>query len=67
MSSCYDYRGVSCGEEDDEGRRQIDVLISERDEHSAAGPAHLSVQHRVQDGVVALHVLTENHRANTDR
>lgn len=53
------YRRVSRGEEDDEGRRQIDVLISEGDENTAAGSPHLSVEHRVQYGVVTLHVLRE--------
>lgn len=53
------YRRVSRGEEDDEGRRKIDVLISEGDENTAAGSPHLSVEHRVQYGVVTLHVLTD--------
>lgn len=51
------YRRVSCGEEDHKRRRQIDVLVSQGDEDAASGSAHLSVQHRVQDWVVALHIL----------
>lgn len=52
-------RGVAGGEEDDKGWGQIDVLVSKRDENSASGPSHLPVQHRVQDGVVTLHVLSK--------
>lgn len=51
--------GVACGEEDDEGWRQVNVLVAKGDEHASAGPAHLSVEHRVQDGVVALYILGE--------
>lgn len=51
------HRWVSCGQENDKGRRQVDVLVSQGDEDTSTRPADLSVQHRVQDGVVTLNVL----------
>ena len=51
------HRGVSGGEEDGEGGREIDVLIPQCYQDTAAGATHLPVQDRVQDGVVALNVL----------
>lgn len=43
--------------EDDEGRTEIDVLVSERDQHTPSGTAQLAIQHRVKDGVVVLYIL----------
>ena len=42
--------GVPRGEEDGEGRGEIDVLISEGDEDSPTCPADFTVQHRVEEG-----------------
>ena len=54
------YRGVPGGEEDGECGRQVDVLVSQGHQHPAAGPPQLSVQHRVQNRVIVLHVLRED-------
>ena len=51
------YGGIASGQEDDEGRRQVDVLVAERDQHSAPCPPDFTVQNWVQNGVVALHIL----------
>ena len=54
------HRGVPGGEEDGEGGREIDVLIPQRDQDTAARATNLPVQDRVQDGVVTLNVLKEH-------
>lgn len=53
------HRWVSRGEEDDKRRRQIDVLVSQSDEDTASCPPDLSVQHWVQDWIVAFYVLLD--------
>ena len=49
--------GVPRGEEDGEGRGEIDVLISEGDEDTPTCPADFTVQHRVEDWIIALNIL----------
>ena len=61
------YRGVPSGEEDGEGWREIDVLISERDEDTPTCPPELPVEHGVEDGVVVLHVLHQEGVAESQR
>lgn len=50
-------RWITSGQEYAEGRRQIDVLVAEGDEHSSSGAAQFPVQHRIQYRIVVLHVL----------
>ena len=40
---CSTHRGVSGGEEDGEGWREINVLVSQCEQHTPSGAAHLSV------------------------
>lgn len=44
--------------EDDERRAEIDILVSQRDEHTTARATQLTVQHRVQYRIVVLYILT---------
>ena len=54
------HRGISGGEEDGEGGREIDVLIPQRYQDTAPCATNLPVQDRVQNGVVTLNVLKEH-------
>lgn len=56
------HRRVAGGQEDDERWGQVDVLVPEGDQHSAARAPHLTVQDRVQDRIVAFHVLQTHTR-----
>lgn len=49
--------GVTGGKEDGEGGGQVNVLVTQGDQHSASSAAQLPVQHRIQDGVITLHIL----------
>ena len=53
----YTHRGVPSGEEDGEGWGEINVLVSQRDQHSSSSAPHFSVQHWVQDRIIGLHIL----------
>lgn len=53
--------GVSGREEDGEGGGEINVLVTQRNQHPAPRTPDLSVQHWIQDRVIALHILTVEH------
>ena len=59
--------GVARREEDGEGRRQVNVLIAERDEHASARASQLAVEDGVENRVVVLDVLHEQRVAETKR
>ena len=60
-------RWVSGRQEDGERGRQVYVLVSESDEDATSSSSQLSVQHGIQDWIVALHVLHEQWVAKTQR
>ena len=49
--------GISGRQENGEGRRQVDVLVAQGDQHPTSGPLQLTVQHRIQYRIVILHIL----------
>ena len=51
------YRGIPGGQEDGEWWWEIDVLVTQCDEDTASCTPQLPVEHRVEDGIVVLHVL----------
>ena len=56
------YWWISCGEEDGEWWREINVLVSKGDEDTPTSTTNLTVQDRVQDGVIALHILRQQNQ-----
>ena len=60
-------RGVPRGQEYGEGRREIDVLVAQRYEHTPPGTPQLSVQHGIENGVIALDILYQQGVAKTQR
>lgn len=61
------HRWVSCGEEDDKRRWQINVLVAKSDEDTSSSPSDLSVQYRVQDGVVTFYILKVEKRKKKEK
>ena len=57
MTLMLTYGWISCGEEDGEWWREINVLVSKCDEDTPTSTTNLTVQDRVQDGVIALNIL----------
>ena len=53
----WTYCRIPGREEDRERRWQINVLVTQRDEHTASGTTQLSIQYGVEDRIVVLHVL----------
>lgn len=51
------YGWISCGEEDGEWWREINVLVSKGDEDTPTSATNLTIQDRVQNGVIALNIL----------
>ena len=54
---CLTYGWISCWQEDGKGRRQIDILIAKSDQNTATCATQLTVQHRIQNWIVALNIL----------
>lgn len=54
---CLTYCWISCWQEDGKGRRQIDILIAKSDQNTATCATQLTVQHRIQNWIVALNIL----------
>lgn len=59
------YSGVTSGQEDSEGGRQINVLVSQGDQHTTSSASQFSVEHWVQDGVIALYILNQKRVAKS--
>ena len=53
----FPYGWISCGEKDGEWWGEINVLVSEGDEDTPTSTTNLTVEDRVQDGVIALNIL----------
>ena len=56
---------ISSWEEDRERGRQIDVLIAQRDQHPSSCSSQLSIQDRIQNWIVTLHILDEERISKT--
>ena len=54
---------ISGYHEEGKAGREVDFLVADPDEHSAAGLGELLVEHGRQDGIDALHVLDEQRTA----
>ena len=58
-------RRISRRQKDGERRRQVDVLVAQRNENSTTGTAQFAVQHGIENRVVVLDVLHQQRIAET--
>ena len=56
---------ISSWEEDRERGRQIDILIAQRNQHPPSRSPQLSIQDRIQNRIVTLHILDEERISKT--
>lgn len=57
------YSWIAGGQEDDKRWRQVYILVTEGNQHSAPGSPDLTVQYRVQNWIVAFHILQSHVRS----
>lgn len=53
----FTYCWISGGKEDNEGWWQINVLVSQSNQNSASSSSDFTIQNRIQNWVIALHIL----------
>lgn len=56
------HRGISGGQENGERWRKINILVTKGDEDTPTSATHLTVEDRVENRIIALHILRSRER-----